>query len=193
MNLYVRWSAAQSYVYLVRDGRVTRADAVRCLGRHLKLAIEHEETGITGGLVCVLSSLWPIEAQDELREAFDRKLVDLGLVDWGFIEASIEDGESGLRKELANCPNTGIDDTIEELRHWASFEERPVTKPTPRPTWKPPPWTTAIASAASRATGPSSQEPLASPVEARRDRVGRNDPCPCGSGKKFKKCCGGRR
>jgi len=26
-------------------------------------------------------------------------------------------------------------------------------------------------------------------------RVGRNDPCPCGSGKKFKRCCytGGRR
>ena len=23
-------------------------------------------------------------------------------------------------------------------------------------------------------------------------RVGRNDPCPCGSGKKFKKCCAGR-
>ena len=21
------------------------------------------------------------------------------------------------------------------------------------------------------------------------DEVGRNDPCPCGSGKKFKKCC----
>jgi uncharacterized protein len=25
---------------------------------------------------------------------------------------------------------------------------------------------------------------------ARQRRVGRNDPCPCGSGKKFKKCCG---
>ena len=23
----------------------------------------------------------------------------------------------------------------------------------------------------------------------RDDKVGRNDPCPCGSGKKFKKCC----
>jgi uncharacterized protein YecA (UPF0149 family) len=22
------------------------------------------------------------------------------------------------------------------------------------------------------------------------DRVGRNDPCPCGSGQKYKKCCG---
>ncbi|WP_204338116.1 SEC-C metal-binding domain-containing protein, partial [Proteus mirabilis] len=21
-------------------------------------------------------------------------------------------------------------------------------------------------------------------------KVGRNDPCPCGSGKKYKKCCG---
>ena len=22
-------------------------------------------------------------------------------------------------------------------------------------------------------------------------KIGRNDPCPCGSGKKYKKCCGG--
>jgi preprotein translocase subunit SecA len=28
------------------------------------------------------------------------------------------------------------------------------------------------------------------PIKAAADRVGRNDPCPCGSGKKFKKCCG---
>ncbi|HKJ88511.1 MAG TPA: SEC-C metal-binding domain-containing protein [Gammaproteobacteria bacterium] len=24
----------------------------------------------------------------------------------------------------------------------------------------------------------------------RKDRAGRNDPCPCGSGKMYKKCCG---
>jgi hypothetical protein len=30
------------------------------------------------------------------------------------------------------------------------------------------------------------------PAEGSRGRVGRNDPCPCGSGKKFKKCCGAR-
>jgi preprotein translocase subunit SecA len=27
------------------------------------------------------------------------------------------------------------------------------------------------------------------PIRNRRQRVGRNDPCPCGSGKKFKNCC----
>jgi preprotein translocase subunit SecA len=36
-------------------------------------------------------------------------------------------------------------------------------------------------------------EPVAAPAEAiKRDapKVGRNDPCVCGSGKKYKKCCG---
>ena len=27
------------------------------------------------------------------------------------------------------------------------------------------------------------------PIEA-QNKVGRNEPCPCGSGKKYKKCCG---
>jgi preprotein translocase subunit SecA len=27
------------------------------------------------------------------------------------------------------------------------------------------------------------------PIRNRKDRVGRNDPCPCGSGKKYKNCC----
>ncbi len=30
----------------------------------------------------------------------------------------------------------------------------------------------------------------APPGPARSRKVGRNDPCPCGSGKKYKKCCG---
>ncbi|MEK7762276.1 MAG: SEC-C metal-binding domain-containing protein, partial [Nitrospirota bacterium] len=37
---------------------------------------------------------------------------------------------------------------------------------------------------ARREAGDLDQEPLARPT------IGRNDPCPCGSGKKFKKCCG---
>jgi uncharacterized protein YecA (UPF0149 family) len=27
------------------------------------------------------------------------------------------------------------------------------------------------------------------PVQAKDRKVGRNDPCPCGSGHKFKRCC----
>jgi uncharacterized protein len=33
------------------------------------------------------------------------------------------------------------------------------------------------------------QAPVAGPVRRSGPRVGRNDPCPCGSGRKYKKCC----
>jgi len=34
------------------------------------------------------------------------------------------------------------------------------------------------------------EEAAPQPVKRKNDKVGRNDPCPCGSGKKYKKCCG---
>lgn len=35
-------------------------------------------------------------------------------------------------------------------------------------------------------------EALQNPTKTRRvaSKIGRNEPCPCGSGKKYKKCCG---
>jgi len=30
---------------------------------------------------------------------------------------------------------------------------------------------------------------ILTPFQRESPKVGRNDPCPCGSGKKFKKCC----
>lgn len=37
---------------------------------------------------------------------------------------------------------------------------------------------------------PFEMPPLGNPFNTVGPKVGRNDPCPCGSGKKFKKCCG---
>nr|WP_272917305.1 SEC-C metal-binding domain-containing protein [Halobacillus litoralis] len=35
------------------------------------------------------------------------------------------------------------------------------------------------------------EEPREKVVPFKQDRkIGRNEPCPCGSGKKYKKCCG---
>ncbi len=46
----------------------------------------------------------------------------------------------------------------------------------------------AQAGAATRARG--GEEPLPRVETRHADKVGRNDPCPCGSGRKYKKCCG---
>jgi preprotein translocase subunit SecA len=46
------------------------------------------------------------------------------------------------------------------------------------------------APAAGTATADGSDDARAEPVRRERPKVGRNDPCPCGSGKKYKKCHG---
>ena len=38
--------------------------------------------------------------------------------------------------------------------------------------------------------GEGSQEKKQEPLRRQENKVGRNDPCSCGSGKKYKKCCG---
>jgi preprotein translocase subunit SecA len=43
--------------------------------------------------------------------------------------------------------------------------------------------------AAKKTAGDTKSETIQKPI-INKDKVGRNDPCPCGSGKKYKKCCG---
>jgi preprotein translocase subunit SecA len=38
--------------------------------------------------------------------------------------------------------------------------------------------------------GGESAEPERPSAKRHSDKVGRNDPCPCGSGRKYKRCCG---
>jgi uncharacterized protein YecA (UPF0149 family) len=40
---------------------------------------------------------------------------------------------------------------------------------------------------------PMNIPPTPSQMKRRPPRIGRNEPCPCGSGIKFKKCCLGKR
>ena len=46
-----------------------------------------------------------------------------------------------------------------------------------------------VASGQAHALGPASGSKVR-PFVHRASKTGRNDPCPCGSGKKLKKCCG---
>ena len=39
-------------------------------------------------------------------------------------------------------------------------------------------------------TDAATEPPLTLPMQREMPKVGRNDPCPCGSGRKFKACCG---
>lgn len=58
-----------------------------------------------------------------------------------------------------------IDDVEKQIGWWACFEEN-------KRKWD------------------SAKIRFAPPAPKSRVKAGRNEPCPCGSGKKFKRCCG---
>jgi hypothetical protein len=184
VNQFVRWEASQAYPLLVRDGRLSAAAAASRLKHHLRRAIDREDCVMLAPLIHELTILDPSDAIDEITEAFDRNLVETFMIGKRDVDAALARGEAGQQERLAELPATGIVDTIAELRTWAAFSEKPAKPPAPiqSPPLAPMP----------RIPKPHAFEttaPTAAPVISHHGHTGRNDPCPCGSGKKFKKCC----
>ena len=77
---------------------------------------------------------------------------------------------SSMLDELIDNPK--VDPSQLRTRHESvsTFDEQPAEEPARRQA--------------------AAEEPPTRPVRRENPKVGRNDPCPCGSGKKYKQCCG---
>ncbi|NCO41434.1 MAG: zinc chelation protein SecC [Armatimonadetes bacterium CG_4_10_14_3_um_filter_66_18] len=52
-------------------------------------------------------------------------------------------------------------------------------------------WRTSSSRRGAAEPAPRTSNGSCSSLSLALSKVGRNEPCPCGSGRKFKKCCGG--
>jgi preprotein translocase subunit SecA len=113
----------------------------------------------------------------EIRQAFADDLVDdVMSIDLAWIEQVLDEGKvETLARLRANRHYHYVADTIQEMEWWACFQP-PRPKPSPAPPHR--------SSPASSAATPRPAPP------PKKKKVGRNDPCPCGSGRKYKHCCG---
>ncbi len=196
VNEYVHWSAAATLVQMAATGLHSREDMVQILRDELIAAIEQGRPDglLVTVLVDELHNIYPGEAYEEIKEAYAKGLVDEGIIGLEDVDRQMVQGKSVTIQRLKNSAEL-MEDSLEELKSWASFME-----PEPRPT-RPPiqiprkPQPTVLDKKTEEPEKPKfnpSVERSLSPI-VNKQRVGRNDPCPCGSGKKFKKCCGSRR
>jgi preprotein translocase subunit SecA len=139
-------------------------------------------------LLQILDNSWKdhLLAMDHLRSS-------VGLRGYAQVDPKVEYKREGMR--TFDLMWKGIDERVVDI----VYRIEQVEEDALRSTWKE---TAAIhAEAASATLAPPAETTAASggqrgesgPVEPIRNtgqRVGRNDPCPCGSGKKFKNCCG---
>ncbi|MFK0572474.1 DUF1186 domain-containing protein [Endozoicomonas sp.] len=165
---YVRGAALQALTILYRTGKLDRDTVLNYFTDLYRGKLERDENHIWCVLAAKTGHLGFSELADDARQAMEEWLVD------GFYYG-ISDLEADLQKHDNRSLNTNknslINDTVAELQHWSTFEPEPEQRPEPKP---------------------RSQERLIHTGTLIREtpKTGRNDPCPCGSDKKFKKCCG---
>jgi hypothetical protein len=163
-NEYVRSAALKGLVTLVACGKQTR-DAVMAYFRGLFHTLARTPGNVWNGLASECTTLCPKEVLDELRLAFRDELIEPFYIRWDDIVDGLAVGPGAAVRKLQERYRL-IDDVEKEIGWWACFEENKGKWDSAQVNFRPP------------------------PVRKAQVKVGRNDSCPCGSGKKFKKCCG---
>ena len=121
------------------------------------------------------SALGPAPLLDDIRGWFDEGLIDPSVtgLKWFEKKAALPVKDC-LAEAAAKEDNRYIRDAVDEMASWICYD---ISEPGQAGTHQPSGWPPHD----SRDAGTTVRKP---------PKVGRNDPCPCGSGKKFKKCCG---
>jgi hypothetical protein len=173
---FVRSSALDTFVALVRTDQMPRAEVIEYFRSLFQGKLERTNSFVWDGLVCAVGNLPAPELLEEVRWAYAEKLADDGVASLEEIERDVAapDPSRHDRRHL-------ITDAIAEMEWWAAFQPEDSTPPCELEAPPPPPVTPA--------PPPTSYVPP-KPFVREEPKVGRNDPCPCGSGKKYKKCCG---
>ncbi len=172
---FVRTEMLKALAVLARQGAWDREAAAAYL-RELAGRLEPQgPSHVWVGVMEAAVMLGLAELRPRVVELFEREWIDPMIMD-------VEDFEADLEAALAvpdelpafyGRPLEPFTDTVGELSRWHALSGKPEPE------------------IAEEELGlgdlgfPGSHAPAINPWR----HVGRNDPCPCGSGKKFKKCC----
>ncbi|MCK6449630.1 MAG: DUF1186 domain-containing protein [Alphaproteobacteria bacterium] len=173
---FVRSAALDALPYFVRHGAFSD-DEVRAYLLHLRDTMRPRgENHVWPTWAIVIANLGYADLADAARDVFRRGFVDP-------VSMTMDDFERDLQRTLGDPTGmAGIefdrirpfDDTIGTFSQWYGFSEQ---------------YKIDQAKRAERRETEAAAERLAGPYFDPMRRVRRNDPCPCGSGRKFKKCC----
>jgi hypothetical protein len=179
-NEFVRAAGLDTFLVLEATGQMPRQEVVDYLRSLLRGGLERDGSYTFDGLASAVAKLPAPELLEDVRI----------IVEEGLTEQQMRHVVADLSRppkshtETASGKKALIDDTIAEVEWWACFREEPV------PSVPIEIETDTSDEAAEAAPEPEPHRPAPPPTPIRvGTKTGRNDPCPCGSGKKYKKCC----
>jgi hypothetical protein len=170
---YIRSRMLEVIAMVTQRGEMPRGEAVRFLRACYSELVPQDECWVWQGWQSAISLLGVVELKPLVEQAFARGFISPGWLGFHHFEEDLQQAID----DLAALPQRSdgefslFGDTIEELSTWHCFRPK---EPEPKEheeirrgtvLWR-----------AGTAVNP-------------HKKLGRNDPCPCGSGRKFKKCC----
>ena len=177
-NEWVRGAAVVGMVTLVSSGERSREEVIDYFGDLFRGRLVRQPGQVGDSLVACSTVLCPDEVRTDIEKAYDEGLVDPFYISWAEVGDALKLGKQQMLSRLRRDPHRRlVTDTIAEMKWWACFDQEYGAKADHDPA--------PLARAAA-----SSLLERQQPIRRTGPKVGRNEPCPCGSGKKYKKCCG---
>ena len=187
VDTYVRMNAYDGLVSLYFKEKITREQLLEITREIIRDCSSHDNKVFFGGLICVCCDFYCPELLEDIRNLYVKKLVD---TDWIIFE-HFEDAQMTLIREIearGNSLRQPIEDIHQEMKKWAMFMESDEDDDEENDDddydgfWE--------NDDLDEDEDFDEFEPRqVQPPTEKYPGTGRNDPCPCGSGKKYKKCC----
>lgn len=165
---YVKGSAIASLTILAVYKIKTRNEVIDYFKELFNGKLERENSSAWSSLINECCDLNAVELYDDIKKAFDDGLVDTISINMDDVDYSMDSNSAELDMENLkhDVHKTLITNTIDDLKNWAAFKEYAGNR------------------------NPELSSSNISLQSEKNIKIGRNDPCPCGSGLKYKKCCG---
>ena len=188
---FIRGAALEAFVILFHTGQISREEALEYFRSLFQEKLRREPGQVWNSLAGAVGFMPAPELIPEMRKAYEDDLIDP-------FYASLEDFEREAltpfesKEDWQRDKQTLIDDTISEMEWWGAFDiEDDYPEPEQNDSREEDDWDEDEGfRELLPVTAPGYQPPV---TYLRTDpKIGRNDPCPCGSGKKYKKCCLGK-
>jgi hypothetical protein len=170
---WARVAALSSLVTLVAAGQKPRDEIVDYFASLFRGKLPRQWSQVWDSLVSRSTDLYPAELLGDIEQAYEEGLVASGFIGFDDVQRHVSMGKDSALASLANSPHHRlVEDTVKEMGWWHCFRD-------------------GRAKGTARAPkGKRAPTVVSSQIDSTKPKTGRNEPCPCGSGKKYKKCCG---
>ena len=167
---FARNAMLEAYVTIVQEEAITR-DAAHGFLEEMFATLPHDTNFVWSGFAHAVAELQFEDMVPQVKRLFDMEAIDITWLEYSDFEDDFASVRIGTRfpwrREMSS--------PVESLANWRYIEQVRREDGAYEDRQEDESFLRAL-------------DELETVINPHRD-VGRNDPCPCGSGKKFKKCC----